>query len=229
MKRAVIFAIAIKLSANGAGKLASRDIVNKMASKKAVKEQAKPEATAIVLPPLNLKQLNITIVGDSPLICHNWSEKAKKQMLGKQMKEAKTAKEAKDPEKDFQGSLYRDGDGDYAFPSTGLKSCAVDACSHVDGITKVLARGAFHVNGEFVKIRGDVGPREDMVRIGMGTADIRYRGEFKEWEADLSIRYNANVLSAGQIINLFNTGGFAIGIGEWRPERNGSYGMFHVK
>jgi hypothetical protein len=29
-------------------------------------------------------------------------------------------------------------------------------------------------------------------------------------------------------VNLFNTAGFAIGVGEWRPQRDGSYGMFHI-
>jgi hypothetical protein len=32
--------------------------------------------------------------------------------------------------------------------------------------------------------------REDMVRIGMGTADIRYRGEFPEWSVDVPLRFN---------------------------------------
>ena len=71
--------------------------------------------------------------------------------------------------------------------------------------------------------------REDMVRIGMGTADIRYRGEFKKWSANIDVRYNANAMSIEQIINLFNIGGFACGVGEWRPAKDGSYGMFHVE
>lgn len=105
----------------------------------------------------------------------------------------------------------------------------MDACSHVDGVTKVQARGAFHLNGEFVKMNGE-GPfmREDMVRIAMGTADIRHRGEFRDWHVVVSVRYNASVLSAEQIINLFNVAGFATGCGEYRPSRDGSYGMFHV-
>jgi hypothetical protein len=70
--------------------------------------------------------------------------------------------------------------------------------------------------------------REDMVRVGMGTADLRYRGEFPRWWATILVRYNMAVLSEAQILNLLNTGGFAVGIGEWRPERDGMSGMFHV-
>jgi hypothetical protein len=45
----------------------------------------------------------------------------------------------------------------------------------------------------------------------------------------VTVRYNRNVLSAEQIVSLFNTAGFAIGIGEWRPQKNGGFGMFHVE
>lgn len=182
----------------------------------------------ISIPAMNIQAAIITLVGDSPLICHRWSEKAKREMLGKQMKVAKAAKEAKDPERDYLDSLYRHPDGGYGFPAVAFKAAAVDACSHVADITKVEARGAFHVVGEFVKIEGAPSPREDMVRIGMGTADIRFRGEFKDWRAEVAVRYNANVLSIDQIVNLFNTAGFAIGVGEWRPQKDGSFGMFHV-
>jgi len=184
---------------------------------------------AVELPGMDVRRMVIRVIGDSPLIVHNWSKKAKEQMLAKQMKKAKAAKEAKNPEQDFKDSLYPMPDGKgYGFPSVAFKSAAVDACTHVDGITKVLARGAFHVLGDLVKITGEPKMREDMVRIDMGTADIRYRGEFNPWSADVPIRYNGRVLSPDQIVNLFDVAGFAIGVGEGRPERNGSWGMFHV-
>lgn len=194
----------------------------------------------IELPRLRIQRAKITLVGDSPLISHKWSEKAKRSMLDKQMKKAKTAKEAKDPWRDFCESLYwltpmpaepTEADiaaAKFGFPTIGFKASAVDACSHVDGVTKVEARGAFHIDGEMVDIEGTPTIREDMVRIAMGTADIRYRGEFKSWRTSFVIRYNMNVLSLDQIVNLFNTAGFALGVGEWRPQKDGSFGMFHV-
>jgi hypothetical protein len=63
----------------------------------------------------------------------------------------------------------------------------------------------------------------------MGVADLRYRGEFKKWSCRLRIRYNARVLSEDQILNLFEIAGFAIGVGEHRPQRDGSNGMFSLK
>ena len=198
--------------------------------------KAKPAAqTPIQLPELKIQTMRILLIGDSSLICHAWSHKAKSQMLAKQMKQAKQGKEAKDPEQDFKDSLYPHEQGGYGFPAVAFKSAAVDACSHIQGVTKVEARGAFHINGEYIRLLDHKGkpavptPREDMVRIAMGTADIRFRGEFQQWRAEIELRYNVNVLSPAQIVNLFNTAGFAIGVGEWRPQKDGSHGMFHVQ
>lgn len=197
-----------------------------------------PKSTAVEqsinIPALNIKHAELPIVGVSPLIVHRWSEKAKREMLEKQMKRAKVAKAAKDPEEDYEQSLYKLPGGGFGFPAVGFKAAAITAVTQISGLTKVLARGAFHVRGiqtdegEMVRIEGEPRIREDMVRIAMGTADIRYRGEFPKWSAVLDIRYNANVISPEQIANLFHHAGFAVGVGEWRPEKDGQYGMFEV-
>lgn len=197
--------------------------------------------TAIELPRLAIETIEIPIVGDSPLIVHKFSEKAKKQMLDKQMKKASAGKEAKDPWRDFVESMYwLDGmpekpteedvtKGRFGFPAVGFKAAAVTACTSIGSITKVAARQAFHVEGEFIEIKGaPPAMREDIARVGMGTADLRYRGEFNPWRATLTVKYNANLMSAEQVVNLFETAGFAVGVGEWRPERDGPYGRFHV-
>lgn len=199
----------------------------------------------IELPALQIGLMEVTLIGDSPLIVHAWSHKAKREMLDKQMKKAKGAKEAKDPKADYESSMYRLADGGFGFPSVAFKAAAVTAGTSVAGLTKIAARQAFHVLGEDVDIRGAFegsvsrvnlariegdAPqmREDMVRVGMGTADLRYRAEFPKWFAKVLVRYNQGVLSESQILNLLNTAGFAVGVGEWRPEKDGQYGMFHV-
>lgn len=203
--------------------------------------KAKENSVEVIIPAIKIKKLQLTLVGDSPMICHAWSEKAKKEMLDKQMKKAKGGRDVKDPFKDFIDSLYWLSDkpknptmedlskAKFGFPSVAFKSAAVDACSYADGITKVMTRGAFHISSDMVEIQGIPEMREDMVRVGMGSADLRYRGEFKSWKVELEIRYNEAALSVEQIINLFNIGGFAVGIGEWRPQKDGSFGMFHVE
>ena len=169
-------------------------------------------------------------MGDAPLIVHRFSEKQKRKMLDKQMGVASEGREFKDPEADFRESLYTLPGGKYGFPAIAFKSAGVTACTSLGkSVTKTAARQAFHVIGDLIEIVGTPTMREDTVRVGQGTADIRYRGEFKEWSCELTIRYNARVMSDEQVINLLNVAGFAVGVGEWRPERDGQYGLFHVE
>ena len=215
----------------------------------------KKQDTVIEIKPVRIVRTEITLVGDSPLIVHAWSEKAKRMMLEAQMKTAKTkkAREVRDPFAEFVDSIYwLDGAPEdktpegfeaalvngarFGFPVTGIKQAAISA-AYRSGSTKDMAsmRGAFYVNGtdcsEFVTIEGALPEmREDMVRIGMGTADLRYRAEFKDWKAKAILTYNDNgVFTLEQIVNAINLGGFMCGIGEWRPERDGQYGMYHVE
>ena len=190
------------------------------------------EQVVIELPRLNIHEIDVTLVGDSPLISHRWSEKAKKEMLDKQYEESEEGEGCRRTHTPISLSRFRTGSSDKPinaspddiehanfsrFPVIAFKAAAVGACSHVDGIIKFEARGAFHINGDFAVVEASSPMmREDMVRIGMGTADLRYRGEFKHWRTTLHVRYNASVLSAEQIVNLFNTAGFAIGVREWR-------------
>ena len=50
----------------------------------------KTETQAVSIPAIDIRTAIIKVVGDSPLIMHKWSEKARKEILDKQMKKAKT-------------------------------------------------------------------------------------------------------------------------------------------
>lgn len=216
-----------------------------MATKKAATE-------VIEIRPIEIKKVTIRIVGDTPLIMHAWSEKAKRMMLEAQMGVAKgKKKEAKNPVDDFIRSMYwlthmpQDGTMEsfeeaiangarFGFPVTAFKQAAISAAYRMGWAKdKMSMRGAFFIDSDengMIEIHSDTPEmREDMVKVGMGTADIRYRGEFKNWYADLTISYNANgQYSLENIVNIINAGGYVCGVGEWRPERDGQNGMFHV-
>lgn len=215
----------------------------------------KKDMVAIEIQPVQLVTTPIRIVGTSPLIVHAWSHKAKQEMLDKQMGKTKaTKKAAKDPVEDFIESAYwisgkpeehtmeafekavANG-ARWGFPVTAIKQAAASASSRNDiGIPMTKIRGAFFIEGigedMLGEIKGSVPTmREDMVRVGgmTKTADIRYRAQFNDWYMDLRITYNANgAISFEQIVNLINLGGFTCGMGEWRPEKDGSYGMYKV-
>lgn len=215
----------------------------------------KKQDMVIEIKPVKIVKVPVTIVGDSPLIVHAWSEKAKRMMLEAQMKVAKTkkAREVRDPFAEFMDSMYwmtpkpeestveayedaLANGARFGFPVTGLKQAAISA-AYRSGSTKDMAsmRGVFYINGtessELATIECSAPVmREDMVRIGMGTADLRYRAEFPAWKMRVMLTYNDNgVFTLEQIINAINLGGFMCGIGEWRPERDGQNGMYHVE
>lgn len=110
-------------------------------------------ATAIELPPIDIQTISFVLIGDSPLIVHAWSEKAKRLMLDKQMKKATKVKEAKDPEADYEACFYRTEGGGYGFPAIGVKASMISACRFAD-MKMTAARGAFHIDAEMLSVIG---------------------------------------------------------------------------
>lgn len=220
----------------------------------------KKNEEAIEIRPVEIVSVPIRIVGDSPLIMHKWSEKAKRMMLeAQQGKKKGKAKEIRNPAREFIDSLYwtsgkpdipDDADEDqcealfheaiangatFGFPVTAIKQGAQSAAFRLGWTkNKMSMRAAFFIESDdegLVQIHSDPPVlREDMVKIGMGSSDLRYRGEFRNWYADIVIRYNKNgEISLENIVNALNAAGYACGLGEWRPERDGDYGRYHVE
>ncbi len=214
----------------------------------------------VEIKPLEMKTVKLTLVGDTPLIMHKWSEKAKKEMLDSfQGKSKGKKKDPKNPVAEFVTSMYwLDGKepknvyglseeacekafveaiqsgARFGFPATAFKKAACSAAYRLGwSKDKVSLYGAFFIDGDendMVGIQADVPiMREDPVKVSM-SSDLRYRGEFRNWSAELTLRYISNgQYSLDNILTMLNAGGFTCGVGEWRVERGGQYGMFHVK
>jgi len=214
----------------------------------------------IEVPEMEREFFTIDIEGTSPLLTHKWSDRAKETILAKQLKKANKGREIRDPIRDFLESIYflngnipteiykilteqgREINSDVAdifadvsvgIPAAAFKNAAVGACRCVDGLTMVMARGAFFIKEDSagnVKIDYErLTIREDTVRVGKGSSDLRYRACFYDWSARLTIECNPLAMSKEQVINLVDISGFASGVGDWRPENNGSYGMYRIK
>ncbi len=191
---------------------------------------------------------NIWLVGDTPLITHAWSEKARREMLGKQVKAVKGGKEARDPEADFVASLYDMGDDAYGFPAMGVKNCILSAAHKDKGLARSAVLGALWINAEMVRTRPALAGavcdmpllrihgskpemREDMVKIGSGlnkVANLAYRGQFTTWAINVTGRFNQSIVTPEALAFLIQEAGTASGLGEWRNERRGLFGAFHL-
>lgn len=130
----------------------------------------------------------------------------------------------------------------FGFPVAGIKQSIIKGAYRAGlAVVQTELRGTFflagatkHSTSDYAEIISPEPPeiREDMVRVGGQSKgpDIRYRAEFKEWEIPFKLRYLANgKYSIEQIVSFINYGGFVIGIGEWRPEKDGQYGMYKLK
>lgn len=205
----------------------------------------------VEIKPLDNRQVKIQIIGDTPLIVHAWSDKAKRMMLEAQQKTTKTkAKDIRDPYDEFINSMYWltekpestveafeqavSKGAKWGFPVGAIKMAGNSAAYRAGWVkNQMQLRGSYFLKtewGDMAEIKGDTPIiREDMVRIGMGSADLRYRAEFRNWTMEMILEYNAGgELTLEQIMNVVNLGGYSVGIGEWRPEKDGDFGRYHI-
>ena len=99
------------------------------------------------------KSFSIWLVGETPIITHAWSHKAKQEMLAKQVGATKAGKAKREPEQDFVDSLYEMGDGIYGFPVTGIKNCILSAAHKDKGVPRSAVMAALWLNAEMVRVR----------------------------------------------------------------------------
>jgi hypothetical protein len=219
--------------------MASSPATNPAAKKRAAAPpppETDGSAPAIEISRIGTETLLVPVVGTSPLITHKFSEKAKRQMLDA-MQGRKNPKQPKDPEAEYQAAAYRLDDGGYGTPSIAFKSATVSAARFFDkSVTMVSLRQTLFFGGEMskaegqlmVRIEGEPVMREDVVRVGNGGTDLRYRPMFSEWSATLEVTYVKSMLTRESVLSLIEAGGLGVGVGEWRPEKRGDMGTFRI-
>lgn len=179
--------------------------------------------------------ISVPIVSTAPMLMNRMSEKAKKMMLDA-MQGRKTPKERKDPDAEYKAALYELKGGGYGFPSTGFKQATVGAARfYGKNVTMTGLRQALFFRGEpgddgqlMVRIEGEPTMSEFAVTVGQRGKDLRYRPMFTEWSAVLEVTYVASALTRESVVSLIDAGGLGVGIGDWRPERNGTFGTYCV-
>lgn len=192
------------------------------------------EVVQVTIDKIDAENLQVPILGTSPLIMSRFTEKAKQQMLDAQQGR-KRVKETRDPEADYEAAFYRTKEG-YGFPAVGFKAATVSAARLYDkSVTMTMLRQAVFIRGvlsdadpqPLVPITGEPRMREDVVRVQRGT-DLRFRPEFVEWSCVLDVTYIRSMLSRKSVLSLIDAAGMGVGVGEWRPEKSGDFGTFRI-
>lgn len=192
-------------------------------------------AATITIDPIASETIIVPIIGVTPLIMNRFSEKAKRKMLDAMQGRA-APKTVRDPQADYEAAFHRTATG-YGFPAVGFKLATVGAVRFYGKSIKMTeVRQFIFVHGEYsdadtqalVPITGEPKMREDVVRLSQASTDLRYRPEFPEWSATLRITYVTSCLARSSVLSLLDAGGMGVGVGEWRPEKNGEFGCYRI-
>jgi hypothetical protein len=201
--------------------------------------EREPTTGHLVLPDMRVRRLTARIEGLSPLITHHWPDSATAAIAHKQAKGAKVALTARDPDHVAREGLYLlDEAGRFdlpwaelqcGFPAVGLKKSLTSAAMRGSEVKGTEVRAGISVEADLLRIVSEAPPsiRTDHVVI-MGRGNVAYRPQFWPWHMDVPLAIHEDVLSVQQALHLLSLAGFAIGIGDWRAEKNGTFGSFHL-
>lgn len=196
-----------------------------------LKEQGKEmaeNAQAVVIQQPTILSIGLEVSGTADLIQNRFSQKSVEQMLRKHMG-ISVQRESKKPREVLEEATVYNTDGKVAMPPTGFKLAMIEAASQLKGLKKTQLRTALFIVGGSIPITFDkMIPRMDITRTsGIGrTPDVRFRPSFTNWKARMVIQF-ADTLTVQTIVDLLNRAG-QVGVGEWRPQKNGCFGTFKV-
>lgn len=185
--------------------------------------------------------IQIVIRGTTDLICNNWQSKHG-ELRESRINPAIFA--TRSPEDQFADSLYTvEGRenwsgakiGKHGMPAYLIRSACLSAAKILEDWDLLKAvRGCFFaedVIAPITKIKPM--PRRDIVRVdarhGRKKPIPKYRAQFdKGWEMTVPAKIDTDLLPVVQLAGLLSHAGTSVGIGEWRPERDGKHGKFKL-
>lgn len=203
------------------------------------KSETKAQRREFVISPPKFEVVKVLIEGDAPYVQNRFSQKAIEKMRAAQsagsVGKKGTKREPKDFEAAFEGAKHVSAEGWCGIPAPAFRAAAVSAC-RLCGFKMTLAKLAIFtladgfdvVDGTpLVRItKGQARYVEHAVSNATGVADIRPRPMWDPgWQSVVAVRYDAEVFSATDVMNLLARIGGQVGIGEGRPDSKNSTGQ----
>lgn len=199
---------------------------------------SKADQVAVVHAP-NIVRMTISITGTAPLVQCKFSHKAREKMMAdmstpKAAKKARTEREPRDYDRDFIQAQHISTAGWVGIPCPAFRAAMIDACRTV-GLVMTRAKMAVFVLPDgfdrdegtpLVKIEASPPEKtESLVRNDNGSADIRIRPMWREWGANVTVEFDADMITAESVVNLLERAGRQVGVGEGRPFSKNSVGQ----
>lgn len=199
---------------------------------------SKQETTAVIRP-ANIVRTTLRIRGTAPLVQNKFSAKARAKMMADMQKtaaekKARNARPPRDYDDDFRQAQHLASDGWAGFPCPAIRAAMIDACRTVGMVMTRAKMSVFVVADGYdsddgtplVKLLAGAPERTEMlVRNDDGSADIRIRPLWREWAADVTLEFDADMITADSVVNLLDRAGRQVGIGEGRPFSKNSVGQ----
>jgi len=188
---------------------------------------------------IDTEKATFHILGVTPLIFHNMSEKAKRQLLmpaprKNAAERAVTLKHS--PMEEFRASVYtakRDLDSPthLVFPGRAFHQAIQDATLDLPDVKKAVIGRLCGVVDFDVSIYGIPQLMISSVRSAdkNRTPDMRTRAIVPQWACEVTIWFARPLLRQSSIVDLMASAGIYIGIGDWRQQKgSGSHGLWEV-
>jgi len=144
------------------------------------------------------------------------------------------ALEKKTPGEQAEIAAYRTPDGLLYVPGIAVQRCLVAAATFSKGkgrasLQKIVAAGVF-VTPEYCVLEKQeyiVDKRPVVVPATRGRI-MRFRPRFDEWEIAFTVEYDESLLTETQLRRVVDDAGSRVGLLDFRPAKNGSFGRFMV-
>lgn len=189
-----------------------------------------------IIQPIKMRTIIVKIVGTSPMIMHRFSQKAWQELLfpsGRKNASERASSLKHNPIEEYRGALYRNRDPKahalFHLPNGTIHGAMASAALDIPGATRSgMERLTSVINN--VDIFGIPQLLMSMVRSSdmNRTPDVRTRPIFPRWACEAVIEFKLDPLTDSQILNLLGAAGQIVGVGDWRPQKGGSYGKFRI-
>ena len=200
------------------------------------KTQTKAPTQVLISPP-NFQFAKVKIVGTSPYVMNKMSSENRRKMMETQEAGERAKKGKKRTPKDFnavyEGAMHIAKGGWHGIPASSLRAAMISAC-RVVGFQMTRAKLCVFVEAEgidqddgqpLVRIHGKPRRRDMAVKLADGSTDIIARPFFDEWHANVTLKWDGDMFSAADVLNLLSRAGQQVGIGSGRPDSKASTGM----
>jgi len=196
------------------------------------------KAAPITISAPDFQIIRLDIEGTAPLCINKFSAKAQNEMQASQ-EAGRTAKSRKNHgPKNFEG-LFNEArhistEGWDGIHAAAFRNAAISAC-RAAGYVMTKAKLALFVQADGFDrddktplVRITKGEPEMVItpcRNTSGGTDLRPRPVYFPWGATLTLRFDAGMLTAQDVVNLIARVGLQVGVGEGRPDSKNSAGL----